>query len=161
MSFLSRTLTWLSGKLMFLGSLLLLCMVALTCIDVFGRLLGYPVFGAYELMSFMAALVAAAALPDTHANRRHIGVELLTSKFRATTQHIFECVTDLVAVVVFAIVTWRIFLLAKTVRESGELSMNLGAPEYLIMAMVGIGFFLFTCTIVKTFIESLKKLRES
>jgi hypothetical protein len=29
------------------------------------------------------------------------------------------------------------------------------------MAMVGIGFFLFTCTIVKTFIESLKKLRES
>ncbi|MBM9603608.1 TRAP transporter small permease [Desulfopila inferna] len=149
----------LSDKLMFLGSLLLLAMVALTCLDVFGRLFGYPVFGAYELMSFMAALVAAAALSDTHAKRRHIGVEIITEKLSKKTRLYLDLVIDVVSFVIFCIVTWRMFILATNVRASGELSMNLMAPEYLIMGAVGVGFLLFAFAIVKTFFSTISKLR--
>jgi len=149
----------LSDKLMLFGSLLLLAMVALTCVDVFGRMFGHPVFGAYELMSFMAALVAAAALPDTHARKRHIGVEIITEKLSRRTRLILEVISDLVAFVIFCIVTWRMFILAMNVRESGELSMNLEAPEYLIMASVGVGFLLFAFAIIKTFLSTINKLR--
>lgn len=149
----------ISDKLMFLGSLLLLAMVALTGLDVFGRMLGYPVFGAYELMSFMAALVAAAALPDTHAQRRHIGVEIITEKLSQRTKLYLNLIIDIVSLVIFCIVTWRMFILAVNVRASGELSMNLNAPEYLIMAAVGVGFLLFAFAIVKTFFSTISKLR--
>lgn len=157
---LNRIFDTLSDKLMFLGSLLLLAMVALTCLDVFGRMFGHPVFGAYELMSFMAALVAAAALPDTHAQRRHIGVEIITEKLSSKTRLYLELVIDVVSLGIFIIVTWRMFILAMNVKESGELSMNLKAPEYLIMAAVGVGFFLFACAIIRTFFSTIKKLRE-
>ena len=149
----------LSDKLMFLGSLLLLAMVALTALDVFGRMLGYPVFGAYELMSFMAALAAAAALPDTHAQRRHIGVEIITEKLSQRTRLYLDLVIDVVSFVIFCIVTWRMFILAVNVRASGEMSMNLNAPEYLIMGAVGVGFLLFAFAIVKTFFSNISKLR--
>jgi TRAP-type mannitol/chloroaromatic compound transport system permease small subunit len=33
--------------------------------------------------------------------------------------------------------------------ESGEVSMNLGLPEYLIIAVVGIGFVMFTLMIIR------------
>lgn len=149
----------LSDKLMFLGSLLLLAMVALTCLDVFGRMFGYPVFGAYELMSFMAALVAAAALSDTHSKRRHIGVEIITEKLTKKTRLYLDLVIDVVSFVIFCIVTWRMFILATNVQASGELSMNLMAPEYLIMGAVGVGFLLFAFAIVKTFFSTISKLR--
>jgi len=149
----------LSDKLMLLGSLLLLAMVALTCLDVFGRMFGHPVFGAYELMSFMAALVAAAALPDTHANKRHIGVEIVTEKLSRKTRWYLEVAIDLVSFVIFCVVTWRMFVLAVNVHNSGELSMNLKAPEYLIMAAVGVGFLLFAFAIIKTFLSTINKLR--
>jgi TRAP-type C4-dicarboxylate transport system permease small subunit len=161
MSFFSSTFQWISEKLMLLGSFLLLAMVLLTCIDVFGRMFGHPVFGAYELMSFMAALVAAAALPDTHSKKRHIGVEIVTDKFTKKTRLIFELIADFVACSIFAIVTWRMFTLAKNVHDSGEKSMNLGAPEYLVMVAVGGGFFLFAFAIIKTFTETIQKLREN
>jgi len=144
---------------MLLGSFLLLAMVGLTCLDVFGRMFGHPVFGAYELMSFMAALVAAAALPDTHARKRHIGVEIITERLSRKTRLLVELGRDLVAFVIFAIVAWRMFILASNVRDSGEMSMNLGAPEYLVMAAVGCGFLFLAGAIIKTLIATINKLR--
>jgi TRAP-type C4-dicarboxylate transport system permease small subunit len=150
-----------SRKLLILGGALMLAMVALTCVDVVGRMMGYPVFGAYELMSFMAALVATAALPDTHLGKRHIGVEILTNRFSTRTQLKIELITDLIAVVLFSVVTWRMFVFGRGLRASGEVSMNLGAPEYLITYAVGYGFLLFTLAIVKTICGTIQKLRES
>lgn len=137
-----------------------MAMVALTCVDVFGRMFGHPVFGAYELMSFMAALIAAAALPDAHMERRHIGVELVTTKLNNKVRYAVEFMTDIISCAIFGIVAWRMFILAVKVRASGEKSMNLGAPEYLVMAAVGVGFVLFFFAIFNTLSKTLAKLRE-
>lgn len=149
---------WLSAKLMVVGALLLLLMVGLTCVDVIGRMFGHPVFGAYELMSFMAALVAAAALPDTHLEKRHIGVEIITNKLPGKIRLLLELLTNSFACVIFGIASWRIFALALKVKASGEVSMNLEAPEYLVMAAVGAGFFLFFIAIILSLITTFKKL---
>lgn len=152
---------WLSGKMMFIGAILLLAMVALTLCDVIGRMFGHPVFGAYELMSFAAALIAAAALPDTHFEKRHIGVELITSKLKRKHRLMLELITNLFALIICIITGWQIFGLAKKVRASGEVSMNLGAPEYVVIALVGAGFALLVVaiaiTLVNTFIRLNKK----
>ena len=158
MAQLSAAFQWASTKLMLLGSILLMALVLLTCIDVFGRMFGYPVFGAYELMSFMAALIAAAALPDAHIEKRHIGVEIVTSKLKRKTRLFMELITDVLACFIFGIVTWRVFILAKNVHDSGEVSMNLKAPEYLVMGAVGVGFVLFSCAIIITISRTFKKL---
>jgi TRAP-type C4-dicarboxylate transport system permease small subunit len=157
---MAKLFDWISGKLMSVGGILLLAMVALTCVDVIGRMFGYPVFGAYELMSFMAALVAAAALPDTHARRGHIGVEILTNKLSSRNQLKLELVLDVVAFFVFAIVTWRMFIYGRNLRASGEVSMNLKAPEYVITFAIGVGFLLFALAVIKTFVETIQKLKE-
>jgi TRAP-type C4-dicarboxylate transport system permease small subunit len=155
-----KVFDWLSGKMLLLGGILLVAMMALTCVDVVGRMFGYPVFGTYELISFMAALVVAVALPDTHTNKMHIGVELLTTRFSTRTQYIIELITNLVALILFAVVAWRMFLYGFKLRRSGEVSMNLGLPEYLVTLAVGVGFLIFTVAIVKSLVETLNKLRK-
>lgn len=142
------------------GGALLVIMMALTCVDIVGRMLGYPVFGAYELISFMAALAVALSLPDTHAHKRHIGVEILTTRLAPATRLRLALITDLVALLLFAVVSWRMFVYAGQLRRSGEVSMNLGMPEYTITFAVAVGFLFFSIAIVKTWLETLKKLKE-
>jgi TRAP-type C4-dicarboxylate transport system permease small subunit len=152
--------SWLTRKMMVVGGILLVLMMVLTCIDIVGRMLGYPVFGAFELISFMAALVVALSLPDTHARKRHIGVEILTSRLPRPLRLRLALATDLLALLLFSVVGWRMFVYALRLRQSGEVSMNLGMPEYGITFAVALGFSLFAVAIVKTCLETLKELKQ-
>lgn len=146
--------------MLLLGGILLFSMVTLTCVDVVGRMMGYPVFGTYELVSFMAVLIVAAALPDTQAENRHIGVEIVTNKLSPKVVKIIDMLTGLAALILFSIVTWRMFLYGNALRQSGEVSMNLRLPEYLLPMILGVGFLVFAIVIIKSLVDLVYRKRE-
>jgi TRAP-type C4-dicarboxylate transport system permease small subunit len=150
----------ITEKMKLIGAGLLVIMMALTCVDVVGRLFRHPVFGSIELMSLMGAVAVAMALPYTHAVKGHIGVEILMNKLPRTHRKIIELVTNFLSLILFGIVTWKMFEYSFKMMESGEVSMNLELPEYLIIGVVGIGFVMFTLTIVKGMAEIVGELRQ-
>jgi TRAP-type C4-dicarboxylate transport system permease small subunit len=131
------------------GAASLLGMTLLTCIDVVGRKLGHPIFGAVELVGFMATLAAAFAMPYTHRMKGHIGVEILVRNFSERTQTIIEICTNLVAFLFFSLVTWRLALYANTIHQSGQVSISLRFPEHLIIYAVAFCFFVFMLTLLE------------
>jgi TRAP-type C4-dicarboxylate transport system permease small subunit len=149
----------IADKMKFIGAGLLVIMMALTCVDVVGRLFRHPVFGSIELMSLMGAVAVAMALPYTHAVRGHIGVEIVIDKLPRTLRLVIEVITQLLSLVLFGIVTWKMFEYSIKMMESGEVSMNLELPEYLIIGVVGLGFVMFTLTIIKGIAETAGELR--
>lgn len=134
-------------------------MTLLTCVDVVGRKLGHPIFGSVELVGFMATLAAAFALPYTHRVKGHIGVEIVVQNFSEKTQSIFSLCTNMLALVFFALVTWRMFIYANTLRKSGEVSMNLKFPEHLIVFMVAVSFLIFALTIFEEIVSTYKQFK--
>jgi len=144
--------------LKFLGAACLMGMTFLTCADVVGRYLGHPIFGSVEIVGFMATLAAALALPYTHEMRGHIGVEVLVRLFSERTQAIVELCTNLVGVLLFAVVTWRMTVYAGTIRRSGEVSMNLEFPEHLIIYVTAVCFLVFTLTVAEDVIKNVQRL---
>ncbi len=131
------------------GAACLLGMTLLTCIDVVGRKLGHPIFGAVELVGFMATLAAALAMPYTHQMKGHIGVEILVRNFSDRTQTIIDICTHLVGFLFFSLVTWRLALYANTIHQSGQVSISLRFPEYLIIYGVAFCFFVFMLTLLE------------
>lgn len=144
--------------MLLIGGVFLVAMMALTCVDVTGRLFNHPVFGAYELVSFMAALVVVGALPDSHTEKRHIGVEIVVNKMSPRMQNIFELITDTLSLILFSIVTWRMFSYGMGIQESGEVSMNLKLPEYIVIYVVGFGFLTFCIAILKNIVNIVKEI---
>ena len=134
-------------------------MMLLTCVDVVGRLFRHPVFGSVELMSLAGAVVVAMALPYTHAVKGHIGVEIVLDKLPRTLRKVIELFTGILSLILFGIVTWKMIEYSVKMMESGEVSMNLGLPEYLIIGVVGLGFAMLSLTIVKGIAETLGELR--
>lgn len=149
----------LKGLLKILGAACLVGMTFLTCVDVVGRYLGHPVFGSVELVGFMATLAAALALPYTHEMRGHIGVEILVTHFSDRTQAVIELITNTVALVFFGVVTWRMVIYGRTMQASGEVSMSLEFPEYLIIYITAFCFLFFSLAILEDIVGAVRLLR--
>ncbi len=135
-------------------------MTLLTCVDVVGRKLGHPIFGSVELVGFMATLAAALALPYTHHVQGHIGVEIVVKNFSERTQKTFDLFTNILALVFFSLVTWRMFVYAGTIRASGEVSISLKFPEHLIILAVAVSFLVFVLTIFEEIVSISRQLKE-
>lgn len=150
----------LSGKMKLIGAGLLIIMALLTCVDVVGRFFRHPVFGSIELMSFMGALAVAMVLSDAHTSKSHIGVEIFVMKLPKKFRLMIDFCTNLISLVLFGLVTWKMSEYSLKVMESGEVSMNLELPEYLIISVVAFGFVIFALTIVKGLAETLGELRQ-
>ncbi|MGD1968007.1 MAG: TRAP transporter small permease [Desulfobacterales bacterium] len=141
------------------GAACLVGMMLLTCADVVGRLFGHPVFGSVEIVGFMATLAVAMALPYTHKVEGHIGVEILVRLFSEKTQTKIEICTGILSLALFAIVTWRMWIYADTMKESGEVSMNLELPEHYVIYAAAFCLLVFAFIILQDILSNIRKLK--
>lgn len=160
MDIFQKILLFLSGKLKMVGALCLFGMAAVTTADVVGRLLGHPVFGSVELVSFLGVIAIATTLSFTHEHKGHIGVELFVMKLPARVRHLIDLCTGIVSLLLFAVVTWRMVDYSVKMRESGELSMNLQLPEYALIFLLACCFFIYCGTILGSILQTITKLRK-
>lgn len=131
----------------------LCCMALVTGTDVVGRLMGSPVFGSEEIVTMLAVFVVGLSLPDAHAQRSHIGVEIFVRYMPRALRRALRLITTITALVLFSIVTWRMADYGLTMRESGVRSMNLQLPEYLVVFVLGFGFLIFTLHLLRDVLE--------
>ena len=150
---------WILVKLKIIGAVCLVGMTLLTCADVVGRMLRHPIFGSVELVTFMATLSVAMALPYTHLVDGHIGVEILVRMFSKTTQALIDLCTGIISLILFGIVTWQMSRYAFTIQESGEVSISLKFPEFIIIYAVAFCMLIFTLIILRDILENARKLR--
>jgi TRAP-type C4-dicarboxylate transport system permease small subunit len=142
------------------GAICLVGMMALTCADVVGRYFGHPIFGSVEIVGFMATLAVALALPYTHQEKGHIGVEILVRLFSAKTQSVIELITSFISLALFAVVTWRMAVYARTMQKSGEVSMNLQFPEAIIIYVTAFCFLMFALMILQDIAKSISYFKK-
>ncbi len=160
MSMIWKALDKFSDILKFIGSVSLAGMMLLTVVDVIGRFFKYPIFGSVELVGFMATIVVATALPYTYKLDGHVGVEILVRLLSKRTQIIMDIFTGLISLCLFGLITWQMFLYAKDIHETGEVSMNLEFPIYYIIYLLAFGLVAFTLTIIEKILKNFKQLRE-
>lgn len=140
-----------------IGGTAMVGMMVLTCIDVTFRFFGKPIFGAVEIVSFMATVVLACAMPQTHVEGGHVGVDLLIRRLSPRTQAVTDSITGVAASVLFGLVAWRMFLYAGTMRASGEVSMTLEFPSYILVYVVSSAFAVLTLVVAADAAAKIRK----
>jgi TRAP-type C4-dicarboxylate transport system permease small subunit len=161
MTFFWKIIQWILGKMKIIGAACLVGMMLLTCVDVVGRAFGHPIFGSVEIVGFMATLAVVMAMPYTHQVQGHIGVEIIVRLFSEKSQTIIDICTGIISLILFAVVTWRMTIYANTMKESGEVSMNLELPEHLVIYVTAFCLLTFTLIILREIINNIRKLKSS
>lgn len=122
----------------------LMAMALITGVDVAGRaLFNTPLFGTEEIVTILAVFVAGLALPYTHSQGSHIGVEILYARMGSRMRAVFDVLTNSLAGGLFLLVAWRMVLYGNSLRRSGEVSMNLELPTYMVVYALGFCFLVF------------------
>ncbi len=160
MSIIFKVLDKFSDFLKMIGMTALVCMMLLTVVDVIGRFFKYPIFGSVELVGFFATIIVATALPYTYKMDGHVGVEILVRLLSKKTQLIIDIITRVISLALFCLITWQMFLYAADIKHSGEVSMNIEFPIYLIVYLLAFGLLAFTVTIIETILKNFKELSE-
>jgi TRAP-type C4-dicarboxylate transport system permease small subunit len=153
-----KIVQWVLDKMKIIGAGCLVGMMLLTCVDVVGRAFGHPIFGSVEIVGFMATLAVVMAMPYTHQVQGHIGVEIIVRLFSEKTQTIIDICTGSISLILFAIVAWRMTVYADTMKKSGEVSMNLELPEYLVIYVTAFCLLTFTLIILRDILNNIGKL---
>jgi len=154
-----KIVQWILDIMKIIGAACLVGMMLLTCVDVVGRGFGHPIFGSVEIVGYLAILSVVMAMPYTHQVRGHIGVEIIVRLFSEKTQTIIDICTGIISLILFAIVTWRMTVYANTMKESGEVSMNLELPEHLVIYVTALCLLTFTLVILRDILNNIRKLK--
>lgn len=135
-----KGIDYLGRALRIIGGFCLAAMMMLTCVDVVLRAFGHPIFGSIDVVQFLAVIVLAAAMPYTQVQRGHVGVSLLVDRLGKRGQAVVDLITHLVSLVVFAIVSWQMWLYASELWDKGEVSMTIEIPKYPFLYLVAVCF---------------------
>jgi TRAP-type C4-dicarboxylate transport system permease small subunit len=138
---------WISKVLQKLGGLSLLGMMLLTVADVIGSIFGHPILGAEEIVALWASILLAFSLPAAHINGAHVGVELLYTKFPLRVKKINNFIIALVSFVLFSLTTWQCYLYADYLRSSGEVTMTLQLPAWVLIFCVSFALMILSIAI--------------
>ncbi|MDW7711039.1 MAG: TRAP transporter small permease [Deferrisomatales bacterium] len=137
---LDRGIEHLTTLLKRFSAVTLAAMMLLTCVDVVGRAAGRPVTGAVEVTGLLATLTLAFSLPYTQRVRGHVGVDLLFQYVGSRTQAAIEALTGCLAMLLFGAIAWKSAEYAAQMRASGEVSMTLQLPTYLVIYLIAGSF---------------------
>ncbi len=156
MDVISRFIEKLIGLVKFLGGIALVGMMVLTTVDVIFRYFGHPIFGAVEIVTFLATILLACAMPMTHAEKGHVGVDLVVRLLSRRGQAVNDTITGLLAFILFVLVCWQCTLYGQTMKRTGEVSMSLEFPNYLFVYVVAAAFGVL-CLVI--FVELMNNIR--
>jgi TRAP-type C4-dicarboxylate transport system permease small subunit len=154
-----RAIHWLSRRLNQVGMVLLLVMMFLSTADVSLRyFLNSPILGANEGNTYLQVVLVSFGLAYTMSTGGHVSVTLLVDRFPRRLQALIDILTGLAGLGLWALILWQSFLNIQDTRLSGEVSIDLMLPMFLVKAPVPIGAFFLCLEMVVTVGQSLALL---
>jgi TRAP-type C4-dicarboxylate transport system permease small subunit len=153
-----KGLDWLIKLLRLIGAMALVGMMMLTSVDVLMRGFGHPIFGAVDMVGLLAVVVLACAMPYTHVEGGHVGVDLLVMKMSPRSQAVVDTVTSLISLVLFALVTWQMWLYAGELSIKGEVTMTVQLVKHPFIYLVSVCFGVLCLAITADMVRNIGKV---
>ena len=147
MKHLERFNAAMNGLLMIIGGLAVLSLMTVATANVVLRIVHAPYRGAYEVVSFLGAVVIAFALGYTEKHKGNIVVDILTEKFPKKVRDALEGLNYVISGIFFVLVSWQVYECGMKIMESGELSETLKIVYHPFVFAVSFGFAVLALTL--------------
>lgn len=136
-----RFLLMLTRLMAIVGGLIFVGLVVMSVISIVGRkTVGFVVPGDVEVLQMLAAAASASFFPYCHLLHGDVRVDFFTHNLSQRTLWVMDAVGSLLVGLFGALVAWRSWAGAMTVKEAGETSMILAWPVWIPQAFMVPGF---------------------
>ena len=158
---LSRRLKIFSSVLSYIGAIALLTMMLLTTVDVIGRhFFQRPILGVFELTEFMVLILIFSFIGYTQSHKSHVSVDLFMMFFPEKARIFIELFNHMLCLLLMALITWMGIVKVKDLMEVGEMSPNLGIPNYPFAIFLVIGCAVMCIEFIRDIFHLLQSRKE-
>ena len=137
------------------SGVILVFLVLVLVADVFGRFVGHPVLGSYEIVQYGFGLIVCLSVAYASAESGHIVIDLLFGVFPKRIQRICSGVSEVLSILMFALIVWRLGSDALQSYRISERSTTLGIPVSFFEFALAVGFALLALVILLQFLKSI------
>lgn len=140
--------------------LALFSMMALTCVDVFMRyVFNNPIVGVYDIVSLLAVVTVAFALPFSMLNTVHVAVQIFVMHLSKRVQIVLEIFTHVLGLLFFLILAWQTFILSGHMQNANEVTPTLQISFHPLIYCASVCFLLLCVAILVNLIDTLVSKR--
>jgi TRAP-type C4-dicarboxylate transport system permease small subunit len=139
------------------GFFLVVTMVLIVVNVLLRAIFETPVFGAYEYVGLLTALVIGLALAYCGVQNAHIAVSLLTERLPARLQAVISILINLVSMCFLAVSAWYVGLYAGSMKDTGLVSSTTQIPTYPFVYLIALGLLVYSLVLLVKSIESIIK----
>jgi TRAP-type transport system small permease protein len=147
----------MSAWMEIVAGIALIGVMLLICSDIIGRIFGYPVPGAYELVSIAGGLIVGLALPATTRAKGHVSADLLLGRLSDTPKLILAVATRLIGIAIFLLAGYGLIMMGVRLKESGEVTAVLALPFYYVAYAMGGAFLVQTMVLFSEIVLLIKQ----
>jgi TRAP-type C4-dicarboxylate transport system permease small subunit len=160
MEYLEKIESYLNKTLLILGGIAVISLMSIATVNVILRIFHIPFRGAYELVSFLGAIVIAFALGHTQKRKDNILVDILTERFSKKVNRVLDGLNYFITMIFFAVISWQVLVWGMKIWESREVSETLKIIYHPFIFSVSFGFAVLSLTLVVDFLKTLLNHKE-
>jgi TRAP-type C4-dicarboxylate transport system permease small subunit len=138
-----------------IAGLILVFLTLLLVADTIGRFIKNPVTGSYEIVQYGFALIVCFSIAYTGMKGGHISIDLLYGRLPERIKRLFEIVSQLLSILIFALITWRLGVDGREAYTLSERSSTLSIPVSLFKFALALGFAMLALVILFNFLKSI------
>lgn len=138
-----------SHYLVVISSICMVAMMLLIVSNVLMRVLfKSPIFGTFEYVGFLTAIVISFAVANCGVKNGHVAVDLFIDKFPRKVQRIIDFILGIMSTYFLGLFTWHMIKFGSSLMHSGEVSSTTRTPLHFFVYLVAFGLFLLTVVVL-------------
>lgn len=144
----------------FLPLLGLVLIMLLGVAEVILRPFNMSIYGVFEMIGFVGAVVVFFSMPQTLIDKGHIRISVIVSRCSKRIQATIDIITGLLSMGICALLVWQTCLVAKDMQRSGEVSLTLGISFYPIVYGIAFSCALLGLVFLSDLFDSISAWRK-
>ena len=149
----------ISGWVEWIGFGALFLMVVLTCVDVIGaKIFLTPVPGSIDITMLAQLIAVSFAGAMVLILGRHVQVEFFMIMFPKRFQATVDALINLLCLVFFIIIVWRLFIHGYDLQTGGEVTMTAGIPMAPFTYAAALAMIPFCLVFLQRFLSAILSL---
>ncbi|MDD2554144.1 MAG: TRAP transporter small permease [Desulfotomaculaceae bacterium] len=154
----SVLVTGLSRVLDQVAAFFLVATMLLVVVNILLRVLfKAPIFGAYEYVGLLTALVIGLALAQCSVQNGHIDVSLVVDLFPARLRDVVGVFINFISMCFLAASSWYVGAYARSMYDSGLVTPTTQTPIYPFVYLIALGLLVYSLVLLVRSIEYIIK----
>jgi TRAP-type C4-dicarboxylate transport system permease small subunit len=138
------------------GVVVMVAMMVLTCADVILRYFGYPIRGAYDITRVLGGVIFSLPIAYSCIKGYQIAVDSIFRRAPRIVRIIIDSIVCLFGMAITAMIAWRAIYLGHDLYVKGRVTDTIPIPLWPFIYIMVLGFIVYCLVLLAEYLKALK-----